>query len=388
MNSFEMLEIQEEEKYIQNIRQQRLKIEQFKNDVQKKDKKIKSLEEEREELRQEFNSYKKMAGNYQMLNENLKLKEAENENLREKMKKQVDEYEYSLHELQGVAARETEEKNKEIRRLLEKLKKKDEENGQLADELHDLSIQLKRNQENFEKEISEIKEKEKKTQDQSKSWKNFEKMLKDQVSELAHEKNLLQEKVLDLKSQIEQLKMTHISDINFESERKKCAELRQEINSKHEEIKIIRKHKEDFIEKAESEIKSLQTELDRAISLVARQENSIVELRMRKTEDDMAISNLSDLLSAKEDELTRIIILYEKLQRETTEIEYSEKASKHIKDENKSLKKQLSEAKHREEAYKQERKHISKLKLELFSQRNAEVSKLTDVLDAVISNKS
>ena len=383
-----MLEIQEEEKYIQNIRQQRLKIEQFKNDVQKKDKKIKSLEEEREELRQEFNSYKKMAGNYQMLNENLKLKEAENENLREKMKKQVDEYEYSLHELQGVAARETEEKNKEIRRLLEKLKKKDEENGQLADELHDLSIQLKRNQENFEKEISEIKEKEKKTQDQSKSWKNFEKMLKDQVSELAHEKNLLQEKVLDLKSQIEQLKMTHISDINFESERKKCAELRQEINSKHEEIKIIRKHKEDFIEKAESEIKSLQTELDRAISLVARQENSIVELRMRKTEDDMAISNLSDLLSAKEDELTRIIILYEKLQRETTEIEYSEKASKHIKDENKSLKKQLSEAKHREEAYKQERKHISKLKMELFSQRNAEVSKLTDVLDAVISNKS
>ena len=44
VHSFELLEMQEEEKYIQNIRHQRLKIEQFKSEVAKKYKKIKILE--------------------------------------------------------------------------------------------------------------------------------------------------------------------------------------------------------------------------------------------------------------------------------------------------------------------------------------------------------
>lgn len=386
-NSFEILEMQEEEKYIQNIRQQRMKIEQFKSEVLKKDKKIKALEEEILKMRQEFHTYKKISGTYQEMNEKVKITELENENLREKMKKQVEEYEFSLCELQSLAQKDSEDKGKEIRNLKGKLREKEKNAEMMQEEISELLERLKRTEESYEIDSKSVKEREKALQEQVKAWKNFEKMLKDQVSELAHEKNLLQDQVIDLKSQLDHLKTSQINEEVLESEWKKCFDLRKDLHFKSDELKNIRRHKEDFMEKAESEIKSLQNELDRAVHLVARQENSIIELRMRKTEDDMAISNLSELLSSKEDDLLRVTKLYDRLQRESEPLQ-SKSEVKRLISENQHLKVLISEAKLREESLNAERKQISQKKIELYSQRNAEVSRLTEVLDAVISNKS
>ena len=202
---------------------------------------------------------------------------------------------------------------------------------------------------------------------------------------------MYQDKIIELKTQLEQLKAGQLSDITS-AERKKFNDLHQEIINKQEEYNSLKENHEIYSERSENEIKYLQHELDRAVSLVSRQENSIIELRMRKTEDNMNISNLNDLLSSKENELSRITMLYEKLQRENDEFngrcEYTENNYMQIKEENKQLKIKILELKEKEGALKDERKQIAKMKIELLNQRNAEVSKLTDALDAVIYNKT
>jgi chromosome segregation ATPase len=392
VHSFEILEMQEEEKYIQNIRHQRLKIEQFKNEVAKKDKKIGELEQEIYSIKQNYGNYKKMAGNYQNLADEIKLKEEENISLRSQLKKQVDDYEHSLKELQAAAIKEREEKNKEIRAIKMKLNEKETKNEQVFEEISSLNFKLRKAEEGYERALKDYKDKEKAFMEQKNSWKSFERLLKDQVSELSHEKNLLQEKMLELKSQLDKQKISQVPDSLLSTEKKKNSALRQELELAHDELSRIKKSQEDYLLKTEYELKSLQNELERAVGLVSRQENSIIELRMRKSEDDISISNLNDLLSTKEDELNKITSLYEQLQRENDEFnrryEYTENNFISLKEENKDLKNKIIELKNKEEALKDERKQIARMKMDLFNQRNAEVNKLTDVLDEFISNKS
>ena len=278
--SIELIDLEEEEKYIQNIRQQRIKIEQYKAENNKKDQTIKELEFEILSLQRNCETYKNMAGNFKALTEELKLKDSENKDLRTQIKTLTKDFEKSL-------ARENEEKNNEIKSLKAKIK-----------DLENSSNKQKKFEDNFRKfdenEIEDYKEK---------SWKSFEKQLKDQVSELSHEKSLLQEQVVNLKSFFEQHKLSFPSEFYLTPDKKKYLEIRQELENKEYELNLMKKNQEEYAVRTEYELKSLQHELDRSLMIISRQENSIVELRMRKTEDDMTISTLTYLLSNKEEQI-------------------------------------------------------------------------------------
>lgn len=378
ISSLDMLEMQEEEKYINNLRQQRLKIEQFQKEVSKKDIKIHDMELEIQQLKLSLTNLNKQADEYSALALEVKAKDEENYSLRNQIKKQVEDYDYSLKELQAAALKEREEKLKEIRSLTARLNQKSAEIQDLKQNL--IGLQSKLTQ---DKQSEYAKESE-----QAKNWKSFERMLKDQVSELAHEKNLLQDQVTDLKAQLEVFKSLPADKYSPEI-LKKTSGIKLKLKQKCEELKIVNKNNDDYKSRVEFEMKSLRSELERAVTLVERQENTMIELRMRKHDDDITISNLSDMISTKENELQRISSLYESLQREADDTNSKFELISHIetlKKENQLLLAQLLEQKAKDRQFKQERKQISKLKLNLMNQRNAEVNKLTHVLDAVISN--
>jgi hypothetical protein len=117
IRALELQEMQEEEKYIQALRNQREKVELFKNEVIKKDLKIRELEKILKEFKYTPQKIKEIDDELKFLNRELQEKEQENYDLRQKIRKQVEEYESSLKEVQLIVFREREEKNSEIKTL-------------------------------------------------------------------------------------------------------------------------------------------------------------------------------------------------------------------------------------------------------------------------------
>ncbi|CAG9323762.1 unnamed protein product [Blepharisma stoltei] len=396
VRTLEIREMQEEEKYIQGLRQQREKIEAFSRDLDKKVKKIRELEEEIKNLKGSKGEIQRMAGQINKLTEELRNKEEENEELKQAMRKQVEEYEYSLNELQSVVMKERDDRSKEIRNLKNQNKAKDEEISFLAYENEKAKKQLKLAEEKCEAEIIAGKEKDKQANEQIKAWKAFERMLKDQVAELGHEKGLLESKINELREKVEiaDTKLHQKEDIEpaLIKEKKKNEELRALLAEKEKELESLRENKSQNQYQIEEEFNSLHNELSCAMDLIKRQENTIIELRMRKKEDDLAISSLTEDLTHKEEECERIQSRLNKYLKDseeeaskTTEIQIT---IQRLKSENLDLKKQLQSFIEKEQQDKLERRQFAKMKIELLNQRDLEVGRLTEAIDAFAAHRN
>ena len=110
VRALEIQEMQEEEKYIQALRSQREKIEIFRNEVLKKDQKIKELEKSLKQFKYSPQKVIEIEAEAKQLNLELQEKERENSELRQKVRKQVEEYENSLKEVQMIVLKKEKRK--------------------------------------------------------------------------------------------------------------------------------------------------------------------------------------------------------------------------------------------------------------------------------------
>lgn len=394
IKALEFREMQEEEKYIQGLRMQREKIEQFIKEVAKKDKRIKELEAQLYESKMQTGERDRMALEISRLQNELNNKDYENEELRQGMRKQMEEYEYSLQELHQVMLREREDKAKEIRNLKAQLSEKDQETTYSYSEVEKIKKQMKLLEEKLNMEIKASKDKDKQANEQVKTWKNFEKMLKDQVTELAHEKSIMENKLKEMRTYVENTETTvqKLPELeqSLNKEKRKSEELQKIIEQKNQELNSFKQANTQEKSQVEEELHSLQQELNRAIDLISRQETTIVNLRMRKQEDDNSISSLKDELSAKASENQRLHSQNQKLQQEIEDyyakISSLEASNHSLRHENDNMEKQLRTYYEKEQQEKLERQHLAKLKADLINQRTDEINKLSKAIESFSYN--
>ena len=372
--TLESLEIEEEEKHLNILRLQRNKLESLQQDMKSREVRIKELEDMVADLQQGLQDSTTFRNDMQSMIDELREREEDNISLKNQLKKQVEEYEHSLYEIQNFQSHEIEEKSQEIKHLKQKLIEKEKSFDNLSQDNLKLRKDLKK--------VTEAIEIEKDSKmyivdEQAKSWKTIEKMLKDQIMELNHEKCLLTEKISELRDKPVK-----------QSIKSQDAKLR--LQQKDQEIKLIKKTQEDHQKRTELEINSIKSELNRALSIITRQESTIAELRRIKSEDDSLICNLQTRLNLREYDVNRTISIVDNLSKDSAD--YSEADSNdqvsRLKQENDSLKSRIVELRQKEEKIKQERKTVARIKMEMLSQRNAEVIKLSDALSAAITRKN
>jgi exonuclease SbcC len=371
----ESMDLEEEEKHLKLLRLQRNKLENLQVDVKSREGRIKELEDLVDQLQRGLQESSSFRNDLETLTLELKEREENNLSLKKQLKMQVQEYEFSLNEIRNAASREVEEKNKEISSLKAKIVEKDKnvedlnyENSKIKKELNKLANAFE-----IEKESKVIL-----VDEHSKGWKAVEKLLKQQIMELTHEKLELSEKMQELQEKYEKVK-----------ENPEKSEFKLKLLQKEQEIALLKKSSADFQKRTELELTSLQTELQRAVSIVSRQESTIVELRRRKTEDDSLLHNLRNQLNLKDSDVTRTVSIFDnttKDSQESSEIEVFEQMTR-LQSENSSLKSKILELRQKEENLKLERKKVAQLKMDMISQRNAEVIKLSDALSAAITRK-
>jgi len=385
--ALELKEMEEEEKYIQMLRLQREKIESFKQQVQNKDLKIKQLQEELNHSSVQKQNTHRLAGENEKLQEELKAKELENEELRESMRKQVEEYEYSLYELNQVVLKEREDKNKEIKQLKTLLKQKDTQTHSDSEENSKLKQKVKTLQEKLDSEVKSSQDKDKQADEQLKVWKSFERMLKDQVSELAYEKSVLEQKLKESKEafQEEHQRASDVYEIQntLNLERRKNEELKKILSERDQEISNLRQDYSKY--QFEEELQAMQEELNRAFDLITRQEKTIKDLRLRKQEDDYQMDSLKEEAGSQKNEVERLLNQNSRLNKDIEEY-YSNITSLEaelnlLRTEHNSLKKKLQSYNEKDQQERAERQYLAKMKLNLLNQRTSEISKLSDALE-------
>jgi exonuclease SbcC len=387
VRALEMQELREEEKYIQALKIQMEKFEAFRIEIGKKDQKIDELQKVVKDLMNSASKVKSLESENAFLASSLETKEKENFELRQKVRKQVEEYENSLKDVQTIVLKEREEKNLEIKSLRRKIAEKDEKN--LSSKIAELEKQL-------ENEIKGFKEKEKNYLEILKNSKNLEKVLKDQVAELSNEKSQIQNRVQELidenseiyikfeeiTKQNEKLvrnvgNIDKISDVLREFKKAKDDLVAADFKQK-ELLSVTGKYKSENLE-LQKELENLHEELEKAIEIVKRQEQSIIELRSKNQEFDLMIEDLQD----ENNELKRLVQSLKSSVVDKNET-YEALLRKFQGQEKKMTQMEafIKTCIEKENHDKLEREKKAKKKIELFTQRTAEVNKLAEVLES------
>lgn len=383
----EMKELEEEEKYLQALKAQMEKFELFRQEIMKKDQKIEELQNLVKEMTQNASKLKSVEVQNSNLVSALEAKEKENFELRQKVRKQVEEYESSLKEVQMIVLKEREEKNNEIRAL----KRKVAEGG--ADSSKMKIAELEKNLINEQKAL---KDKERAYMENLKNWKNLEKVLKDQVAELSNEKTYAQDKLEELTEENSAL-FNKIEEITKQNEKlvknvaniDKISEVLKDYKKAKEELataelkqkellSYTNKYKTENIE-LQTEIENLHEELTKAIEIVKRQEQTILDLRSKNQEFDLNIEDLQDEnIELKRQVQVLKISMNEKCLAHEALLEKCSNQEKKINAMDVYLKTFMEKENHE----KLEREKKAKKKIELFTQRTAEVNKLAEVLES------
>lgn len=346
--SISSIELAEEEKYINLLREQRFKIEEFQQEAHKKDIKIRELEHQLQKFQ-----FKPHTQEIDYLKAELKEKEANNLSLQLQIKRQVQEFESSLTVIQNRIQKSSEDNTWEVKSLKQKLQESEKKLKVFEEENSNLKNIIKENSEELEK----CKEKSEELQNMIMEWNDVESELNERVQELIEENENLKEKIQK----------------SFRAEKNTGPDLKLKLAQQEQELSLCKKSHTEFVNRTDIEIKSLQNELQRAINVVSRQENTIKTLRQLKIGDDSTITNLSGELETYKAQPIK--------QRSKENKENSKNQLTTLNTENKKLKQKLSEMQEKDMKSKQERKKLVTLKLQMLSQRNLEVSKLADALN-------
>lgn len=377
LKELETIEIQEEEKYILNLKIQREKIEEFRQELAKKTNLIKGLEEELNEWKGKKAEFDNCSAEINYLSEELKESEIENAKLRATISAQVDEYDTSIHELKQVVMKEREEKSREISYLRSEIRVKEEDTEILIQALEKAKNTMQMFEARCEAEVKSAKEKELSAIELLKSLKSSERALREEVNALRQENLSHKETIRILQERTN--KQNSIQDdlenavLSLSEEKRKNKEIRRCFAEATEKYEVLKRN-------IENEFNGLKEELDQAIEIISRQETSLQDLRLRKQEDDSKIMYFNKELEFKNQEIAKVQQNYSKvLQQQEANLEtISELEFKVncVTAENSQMKAELKKNFDKQEQERDERKKIARKKLDLLTQRNEEISRL------------
>jgi chromosome segregation ATPase len=386
LRTLEIIEIQEEEKYIFNLKFQRDKIEEFRQEMIKKNNRIKELEGELEIYTAKKTDIDKYISEISYLNKELKEREIENIKLRAALSSQVDEYENSIHELKQVVLKEREDQAREINFLKSELASTQDDLESAVSALEKANSTIQSLEKRVDSEILSSKEREKNSADHTKHLKNTEKLLKEELVSFRQENHSQKETIRLLTEKInKQIQLEQDLDTIkslLSEEKRKNKELNKKYSESIEKNDIFKKNIED-------EYNSLKEELDQAIEIITRQESSLQDLRERKQEDDLKIMTFDQEIQFRDQEMGKVEKLCTKLNS------IIEDNKEHISDlnykiqsltsENNQIKSELQTIYAKQDKERDERKKLAKKKLDLLTQRNEEISKLNEVFSTIDS---
>ena len=207
------------------------------------------------------------------------------------------------------------------------------------------------------------------------------------MAELAEEKYRIEGQLKDLLEHAEgqEARLDQFTDLEvlYHSEQQRTEELEAEV----QRLVLLQESGQDGKSRAEQDCSAMKEELQRAAELIQRQERTISEMRVRRQEDQTSLSLLKDDLkshSAETGQATgRWRAAQEELQRVKDALTDFEQTNQSLRRENAELLKQLQTLVEREEQERLERKQWAKVKMDLLSQREDEVSKLTEALETL-----
>ena len=387
----ELREMQEEERYIQALRVQREKIETLRREMAKRDQLLQQLNEELHDSHKDKSETQKLTAALQLSQTQLFEKDNELKEIRGSIKRQVQEYEANIAELRQALMKERNDRKNEGKVSEGKV----EELQLMAQEMRLEADKAMRYQKAAEDELSHLqsneKERERQRAEETKSWKLLEKTLKDQVGELADEKYRLEAQMKELLDHAEgqETRLDKLSDLDalYQSEQQRNEELEDQLQKLQQEVTSLRENNREGKSKAEDECRSLKEELQRAAELVQRQERTIQEMRLRRQEDQNNLILMKDDLKAQSIEAEKATARWRSAQEELKRLKDSlvdfEQANQVLRKENGEMLRQLQALVEKEEQERLERKQWAKVKMDLLSQREDEVSKLSEALETL-----
>jgi len=383
----ELLEMQEEERYIYALRQQREKIESLRREMTKKDATLAQLSEELQSKNKDRTETLRLSAALQQVQVQMADKDTELRELRTTLKRQVQEYEITIAELRQTLMKERNDRKNEAKQCDYKV----EELHVAAQEQRMLAEKSAKYLQTAEQELSRAQsteqERGRKHVEELKSCKLLEKTLKDQVAELAEEKYRIEGQLKDLLEHAEgqEARLDQFTDLEvlYHSEQQRTEELEAEV----QRLVLLQESGQDGKSRAEQDCSAMKEELQRAAELIQRQERTISEMRVRRQEDQTSLSLLKDDLkshSAETGQATgRWRAAQEELQHVKDALTDFEQTNQSLRRENAELLKQLQTLVEREEQERLERKQWAKVKMDLLSQREDEVSKLSEALETL-----
>lgn len=387
----ELREMQEEERYIQALRQQREKIESLRREMAKKDAALANFSEELQSKHKDRAETQRLSAALQQSQVQLTEKDTELRDLRSSIKRQVQEYETTVAELRQTLMKERNDRKNEAKLYNSKFEELQIE----AQEQRISAEKAAKYQQIAEEELSRAQnneqDRERQHTEELKSWKLLEKTLKDQVAELADEKYRLEGQLKELLDHAEgqEARLDKLTDLAslYQSEQQRSDELEAEVQRLQQDLSALTEFGKEGKSKAEEDCRAMKEELQRAAELVQRQERTISEMRIRRQEDQNALSLLKDDLKTFSSEADKATARWRTAQEELQRIKDShtdfEQTNQTLRRENADLLKQLQALVEKEEQERLERRQWAKVKMDLLSQREDEVSKLSEALESL-----
>lgn len=387
----ELREMQEEERYIQALRQQREKIESLRREMAKKDAALAQLSEELQTKTKDRGETQRLTAALQQAQNQLADKDTELRELRLSVKRQVQDYETALADMRQSLMKERNDRKNEGKLFDSKF----EELHVSAQEHRILAEKATKYQQLAEQEVARIQsleqDRERQRNEELKAWKMLEKTLKDQVAELAEEKYRLESQLKELLEHAEgqEVRLGKMGDLDalYQSEQQRADELEAEVQRLQMELAQLSETGQEGRSKAEEDCRVMKDELQRAAELVQRQERTISEMRVRRQEDQNALSLLKDDLKTQSIEADKATARWRAAQDELKRVKESltdfEQANQLLRRENADMLKQLQALVEKEEQERLERRQWAKVKMDLLSQREDEVSKLSEALETL-----
>ncbi|EAR98815.2 hypothetical protein TTHERM_00251100 (macronuclear) [Tetrahymena thermophila SB210] len=369
----ELLELEEEEEYLNRIRNEKQQVENMQREFSSYQSLIQNLQHQLEKYQKYKPYYEKYQSIKQLLEKTLsklESKETENQILQNQISSLKDERDHLLQKQIEIQKEKTD--------LTQYVTKCDQLNAQISE----VRIQFQR----------EFSDKEKQFLKDLNLKQQYETKLKD---ELAQTQCKLEEAMIQIKRLKEDNQQIGLKQDSYEEKyqatQQKLIECLKELDKSKEQInRLSFEVQQKRIEIAECQ--EIKRQLSSNANILKRQEILFEELKTSKAEDDQRIQLLQDELDLKEKELNRSKQLNMKLSEEYDGcvhkiVEFERELAVYRK-ENHELKRNLSilmEKQQNEKAYKEE---VNRVKQDLYNIRNTELDKFNSVFDYIMSPQS
>jgi chromosome segregation ATPase len=390
IRALELKELQEEERYINELRVQRERIEALRNEMMRKDTALHELEQELTRSRMNEVEVKRLQSQLTQLQTVVKQKDEALSELKATIRIKVQEYNSALLDTKQSVTRDREAVSKEVRQLQANLCERDQEVNRLQEELTRFKTGTFGSEDKLRSLERKVKSVEAARNEDRKQWAALEQVLKDQVAELAHEKQIAENARQDKDQELRILsaKLTSISEIEgaLRQCRKENAELHAMMQQGESETKQRLEDALNECSSLEQRCRGLDSDLKMAEELIERQETVLADLRHARQEHDMRSQKQysEGLRRSKEVEVLsrKYQISLDEQSRLSQRLVELESAYAALQQEHAEMQSQLQNHATWEARDQDERREWARVKMGLIQKRNAEISRLTETIEA------